>query len=160
MTKFIQNDLNIDFHKSSKKRGRKTGPSRVDNMLSGQSSANQPKGVYQTIIVPSDSQNSCSNGQVLDESLKNHINLATGRGSANGANLSEEEHQVLLQHINALRDQLLKRERETEVTLTQNNQYVAEVMDKNKKLEKLNIELNKEYFCQRVKFEQNEHKLQ
>ena len=35
-----------------------------------------------------------------------------------------------------------------------------DILSKNKKLEKLNIELNKEFFAQRINFEQIEHKLQ
>ena len=95
-----------------------------------------------------------------DETLKYHISLATGHGGFNPSNITHEEHQVLLQHINALRDQLSRRERETEVVLQQNNSDMSSVMDKNKQLEKLNIDLNKEYFAQRIRFEQNEHKIQ
>lgn len=33
MTKFIQNDLNIDFHKGGKKSAKNAAPSRVDGLL-------------------------------------------------------------------------------------------------------------------------------
>jgi hypothetical protein len=51
MTKFIQNDLNIDFHKGGKVSAKNGSSNRVDELLNTKGKA-QSKSIYQTIIVP------------------------------------------------------------------------------------------------------------
>jgi hypothetical protein len=48
--------------------------------------------MYQTVLVPASGLSGVSNTEQLDESFKHHINLATGRGGQNPANITEEEH--------------------------------------------------------------------
>ena len=178
MTKFVQNnnDLNIDYH--TKKRG--IGPSKkgLRNPLNSSSKKqrdradilmNEPssKSVYKTVILPNSSraENGQTNQTDLDESTNNHLKLIANLAAdlnhpQTSIDPNLEEYRVLVQHVNSLRDELAKREREASSNAQDLQTKLREVMEKNRKLERVGIELNKEFFAQRVKFEQIERKLQ
>jgi len=145
MTKFVNNnDLNIEFHKTNTKQKNTAGPSRVDAFVNKNT---ESKAIYKTMILN-------SNNDDLDQSLQNHL-----------ANISQSvdqaaDNKLLSCHLSTLREELDRREREIQIQREELNKRMEELSSKNKKIEKLNIELNKEFFAQRVRFEQVEHRLQ
>lgn len=148
MTKFVNNDLNIDFHKQNGRRG-KSKP-RGERMLTTANSKSS-KGLYKTVILTSDPSKSQAYGsprsQITDLEASNLSN--NGQGSL-----------VLQEHVNSLREELNKRERDLANQRQEMNSSIEELMRKKEDLEKLNVTLNKDFFAQRIKFEQIERKLQ
>lgn len=78
---------------------------------------------------------------------------------ASDGQMDEEHRKVLIEHVYYLREELDKRERESGGYHAENVKRIKEVTEKNQKLEKVQCELNKEYFLQRAKFEELEQKL-
>ena len=158
MTKFVNNDLNIDYHKKGKQATSNLSKNnrRVDSLVSDP----VPKTLYKTLVMPYR-----EDGEVdEDGSFRNTHDLGDNEneqfGFSGNSKYESEEKRVLRCHLNSLRDELETREREIQLERQDLNRRMNEILSKNKKLEKLNIELNKEFFAQRINFEQTEHKLQ
>lgn len=145
VTKFINNDLNINFHK----KGHKTDS--VKNTLDKKSFKKATNTVYKTVYLNGED----ISGKEEDRSVANE-----NQNSQADKYFEEENKKVLMEHVYFLREEYEKRERENTHTIKEFSKTVQELTQKNQRLEKVQCDLNKEYFLQRQKFEELETKFQ
>lgn len=146
VTKFINNDLNINFHK-------KGHESRLNHKTMDKKSFKKATNtVYKTVFLNGEDVNAKEDSQTLSNENQS--------GSQVDSYFEAENRKVLLEHVYFLREELEKRERESSTTLKDFSRKIQELTEKNQRLEKVQCDLNKEYFLQRVKFEELETKVQ
>jgi len=71
----------------------------------------------------------------------------------------EQERAVNAEHVNALKEELRMREEEMMLRYQTDQNTIRELIEKNQKLEKINVETSKDYFALRLKMNDTEKRL-
>ncbi len=147
MTKYVNNDLNLDFNK--------LGAGKTNRRVEGVVDKEKKGKLLKTVIV---------NKEIQEELLKNptpDIDLISNFGkNVENATTLDARIKVLEEHIKMLHEQYDSNERQYQLEclniITKND----EVLEQTLKNEKLICDLNKEIIKQRIQFEQYEFELQ
>ena len=147
MTKYVNNDLNLDFNKLAAGRTNRRVEGAVDKEMKGK--------LLKTVIVNREIQEELSKNQTPD------IDLISNFGkNIESAGALDAKIRILEDHIKMLHEQYDSNERHFQLeclnTITKND----EVLEQTLKNEKLICDLNKEIVKQRIQFEQYEFELQ
>jgi coiled-coil domain-containing protein 77 len=138
--KFVKNDLNIEnsLNKKTNKANHQT-----TNLLFKKS----------LVIKGSNSSEKCLNVQNFDSSSPPNVNQLTKIRQL------ETENEILSMRIEALYSETLKQKEVYNSKIADFEDEIKRLSDKTNKLERINLEINKQYFEQKLFFSETENKL-
>ena len=152
MTKYVNNDLNLDFNKVSEGRTNK----RVEGIIGPEKLNNVNIANLKTIIVSPEVTGVMGLGFGVHE-----LGLESGtEGNVDTGLYFDERIKVLNGHIEMLHEQYSSNERNFQLECLDIVTKNDEVQEKTMKNDRLICELNKEIIKQRVQFEQYEFEIQ
>lgn len=140
-TKFSKNDLNINANKERVEQYARK-PKSLTGAMTQPLGTTQHRSILKTIYMPSEQVNTLNHDMDI---LKSKM---------------EEERQFYASEIERLRSELREREETHAIQEKNQNLSLHEALNKNKKLELLITNINKDYFEQRIRFENQQRRLE
>jgi hypothetical protein len=159
MTKFVNNDLNLDFNKAEAKVGKKTASGRMDSILD----KDKQQRLFKTLMVAKEMQSKLEGDIQGVEGIDNddYLSMNHNRGETNSATAPLDRRiQVLKGNIQQLREIYETNERNYSLQNIDCMTKMDSLHEQAIKSEKLACELTKEILKQRIQFEQYEFELQ